>query len=192
MSIILSTRVSDLEQRLRASARAQFLASLEPQLASVENSAIEAFLAKHDPLPNLSAADTALARFISIGDGCFRDNATGLEYTPTLNPEDSKPYEECLRITEACSLAGGGWSLAETPHELMPLVSYDRFEPATHAELAADTKSGWYWTKKPYKASSSADVWVVAFYYGFVGYGHRYDNGFARGVRRVRVASPGQ
>ena len=133
-----------------------------------------------------------------IADKCFRDTGRlylaedgsyyQLEWTPTLNKKE-RPLEQLPKMIADCKLAGGGWQ-TPTAEELATLVDRTKVSPATYDELRKDTKSDWYVASEPW-ASSSDDVWA-AFGNGGVDSLHRDYDGFARGVRRVRVASPGQ
>ena len=134
-----------------------------------------------------------------IGNGCFRDHGVlyrdlvtgelfGLEWTPTLNPEDSLTQPECIELAKKCELLGGGWELPAEPAYLAALVNYDTRVPAALPELATDTQSDWYWTAKSH-ASTSGYAWIVYFGGGDVNGSRQYNDGVVRACRRF---SPGQ
>ncbi|HZR35714.1 MAG TPA: DUF1566 domain-containing protein [Nevskia sp.] len=123
-------------------------------------------------------------RFIKLTDGCVRDTLTGLEWTPTLNPDKPVGFKAAQKLPAKCELLGGGWQVPE-PAQLASIVDYDRYNPAIDTEYFPDTKSGWYWTSKKDALSPSDCAWTVYFYGGYVNCYNQVLGGFVRAVRRV-------
>lgn len=115
-------------------------------------------------------------RFRPLNDGWVLDMALNLEWGPTskkdLNYADAEKY---------CADLGGR---LPTVKELFSLVDHDKYDPAIDKDIFPDTKSAWYWTATPYKASFGY-VWCVFFFNGYVGDGRK---GLANCVRPVRAS----
>jgi hypothetical protein len=75
------------------------------------------------------------------------------------------------------------WRLP-TIQELFGLVDHSRRLPAIDTNAFPGCKSDWYWSST-ISAWSSGCAWLVAFYYGHVGYGNRNSRAFVRAVRGV-------
>ena len=95
-------------------------------------------------------------------------------------------FDDAAKACAGLELAGfNDWRLP-TVTELFGLVDHEKFRPAIDSDAFPGTKSDWYWTSTDV-ASSSVYAWLVGFYDGHVGDGHRSFRAF---VRAVRVAAP--
>ncbi len=101
-------------------------------------------------------------------------------------------HAHAIELAKQSTHEGGGFELIPTPHEALPLISYDHCDPAVHPELREALKyDGWrLWTAKvDVDPSDSGCAWYVDLDGGGVYLGNRGYRGLAVGCRRV---SPSQ
>src|SRR6185503_10252988 len=101
----------------------------------------------------------ANSRFRPLNDGWVLDLALNLEWGPT-----SKSEMDHEAAHKYCADLGGRLPSVK---ELFSLVDHEKYDPAIDKDIFPDTKSAWYWTATPYKASSGY-AWCVRFYDGIV------------------------
>lgn len=106
-------------------------------------------------------------------EDCYLDTETGLEWS--LGNYGPMTWEEAIKF---CTGLGDGWRLP-TMQELLSLVDYSRYNPAT--ELPGMVSSS-YWSSTTY-AGSTDSAWVVYFNYGDDYWGDKSYNYYVRAVR---------
>jgi hypothetical protein len=114
----------------------------------------------------------ATKRFKKLADG-WKDATTGLTWSPT-----SKQCMDWTAAQEWAATLGKGWRLP-TIKELLTLVEYERFSPATDCP---DTVSSLYWSASTYQDGPS-NAWYVNFFGGSVYAYNKTDSYYARAVR---------
>ena len=114
------------------------------------------------------------------------DPKTGLEWSPTLG--DRVNWKTAKKMAQECRAGGhDDWRLP-TIEELITLIDFSRFNPATNTDLFPDTKSSWYWSATPDASSPGDCAWGVSFGHGLVSYYDRYGTAFVRAVRGSRAS----
>lgn len=123
------------------------------------------------------------ARFHDNGDGTVTDTWTGLMWTKATVAKDQTHAQASAAVKQ---LDVGGYTNWRLPndHELLSLVDRSRYAPAIDTDAFPDTVNDWYWTCTPCAWGASC-AWVVSFYGGLAGYGHRGYNACVRAVRSV-------
>ncbi|UPG89305.1 DUF1566 domain-containing protein [Luteibacter aegosomaticola] len=129
-------------------------------------------------------------RFDTSTTGITTDAVSGLIWTRGYATEGEVNYEDAeAAVAKLNEQQFGGFSDWRLPtvKELFALVDHERFKPAIDTNAFESGEYDWVWSSTPV-ASAPAFAWVVGFYLGDVGYGHRgYGNAF---VRAVRSSSP--
>ena len=111
-------------------------------------------------------------RFIKKTD-CYLDTKTGLEWS--LGNCGLAPWDKAL---ELCVNMKGAWGLPSI-EELLTLVDYERFNPAT--ELPGMLSSD-YWSSTTI-AYNTSHAWSVCFNYGHDYSDYKSDSYYVRAVR---------
>ena len=113
------------------------------------------------------------------------DPKTGLQWSPTLG--ERVDWAKAKAVAEA--YRGGDhddWRLP-TIEELITLIDFSRFNPATNIGLFPDTKPNFYWSSTPDASSPSYFAWLVGFNDGTVLFNGQYHSAFVRAVRGSRA-----
>ena len=126
-------------------------------------------------------------RFIPTESGGFID--TGAIYAGADGAVEVLEWSKDLgRATfsnaqKICAELGDGFR-APSPHELVGIVNYDKYSPATDAP---GIDSDWYWTNQV-DASSPHHAFCVGLRSGCVYWSYQDYGGRVRAVRRVRAS----
>ncbi|TAM23393.1 MAG: DUF1566 domain-containing protein [Nevskiaceae bacterium] len=136
--------------------------------------------------------ETQKPRFIPTTDGCFVDPAAVFlapdgksllvpEWAPDSACPERVTFDEAQECATACTLAGGGWSVASPKVWMASGINHEKEDPASDLP---DAQPDWYWTSQP-DPSSSGDAVYVLLRLGRVDWGNRNGRGRARFVRLV-------
>jgi len=122
----------------------------------------------------------ALARYVETtveGKVVVLDEATGLSWTSEYASEVT--WQQALAHCEGLSYGGHtDWRLPNK-NELASLIHYGKYDPASDFPNAG---TGWFWSSSSLVGGTD-DAWSVGFDYGYVSYGSKYSNVYARCVR---------
>ena len=137
-------------------------------------------------------------RFTIISPTHFRDNwvytdETGAKFQREyimLNDGKAVDQRQAVELAAACQEDGGGWALIPSPHEALPLISYDHYDPAVHQELReiVTGNDSWLWTAQV-DPSASGCAFYVDLYSGYVYWSGRRNFGLVVACRRVSPPS---
>jgi uncharacterized repeat protein (TIGR02543 family) len=97
------------------------------------------------------------------GNGTVTDNGTGLMWQQQ-SPDSKMTWKDSLAYCENLSLAGySDWRLPDRI-ELLSIIDYETWNPATNSDCFGDTQSDFYWTSTSVDADSR---WLLSFDYGY-------------------------
>ena len=128
---------------------------------------------------SLALADSS--RFLTAepvsGEQVVTDSVTGLIWQKTY--VTSKTWQQALAYCESLSYGGqSDWRLPNKK-ELMSLVNYERYRPASDFP---NMPSNWFWSSSTYVGSTNY-AWYVYFNDGDVNSNNKTNNYYARCVR---------
>jgi hypothetical protein len=125
------------------------------------------------------------------GDPIVKDATTGLMWqgcSAGMSGESCQgsvttyPWQEAIDYCENLSWAGySDWRLPEI-HELISIVDYKKYDPATNETAFPATPSDWFWSSSSY-ANNVSCAWLVYFHTGNVLFDDKSKTGFVRCVR---------
>jgi predicted ribonuclease toxin of YeeF-YezG toxin-antitoxin module len=119
--------------------------------------------------------------------GILYDKKSGLFWQDQKANSDTNKkltYKKAIEYCENLKLGGYRWRLP-TIDELKSIVDYKREDKAIKKgfKYVSVGKYDWYWSSSQ-DVSDKKYAWVVDFYYGDDGFGHKSDSGFVRCVRQ--------